>query len=166
MSCLRTIAATEAGHPEWLDLPASPSEARALQDAGWPVGLSPHFFSGKPCKRGHVSPRPISTGICVECSRAASHAFEAHRHASQLKATSRRMTAADHEAMRALYDESARLTRETGIPHHVDHIVPLRATCPRTKKRNACGLHVPANLQVIPASENMSKRHWFNGGWP
>ena len=41
--------------------PKSPSEARAL-------GTS-HYFTGRPCKYGHISIRYLSTGACAECSR-------------------------------------------------------------------------------------------------
>mgnify|MGYP001601621305 CR=1 FL=1 len=57
----------------------------------------------------------------------------------------------DHTRAIALYAEAKRRTDETGVVHHVDHIVPLRSN-------DACGLHWHENLQVITASENCRKR--------
>ena len=48
------------------------------------------------------------------------------------------------------YKESTRLSRETGIPHEVDHIIPLQGDI-------VSGLHVPWNLQVITAEDNRKK---------
>ena len=54
----------------------------------------------------------------------------------------------------AHYSEARRLTKETGIIHHVDHIYPLRG-------KIVSGLHVPWNLQVITRKENLHKANRF-----
>ena len=61
----------------------------------------------------------------------------------------------DKKKVRAIYAEAARLQRETGVKHHVDHVVPLQSPI-------VCGLHWEGNLQVLPAAENHAKlnRHW------
>ncbi|KAB2321304.1 hypothetical protein F8A86_05330 [Betaproteobacteria bacterium SCN1] len=72
------------------------------------------------------------------------------RQAGLATATPMWLSKGHREAIAAIYAEAERLTRETGIPHHVDHIIPL-------KGKGVCGLHVPWNLRAIPAAENLSK---------
>lgn len=71
----------------------------------------------------------------------------AKRRVTKLRATPQW---ADHNAIAAIYSEAVSLTHLTGIPHDVDHIVPLRG-------KTVCGLHVSWNLRAIPAVENRHK---------
>ena len=158
-------------------------------------GLS-RYFTGKPCKHGHVSLRIASNRRCEECYRAheksssrrgnrkaryaankelsnkqsreyrennreavrkrdreykkenAAYYAElaANRKSSKLNATPDWLTPEHLEQIKSLYEESSKQP----TPHHVDHIVPLQG-------ETVCGLHVPWNLQVIPAEQNLRK---------
>lgn len=57
-----------------------------------------------------------------------------------------------------LYTTSAYLSTTTMERWHVDHIVPL-------KNPKVCGLHVLANLRVVPAVDNLKKNNKFVSDW-
>ena len=62
-------------------------------------------------------------------------------------------------AMEEAYTLAALRAAITGIPYHVDHVVPLRSPL-------VCGLHCIANLSVIPASVNLAKGNRYWPGMP
>jgi hypothetical protein len=62
---------------------------------------------------------------------------------------------ADFQAIRRFYEEAQRLGARIGIPHVVDHIIPLQG-------RSVRGLHVETNLRIITASENSRKHNAFD----
>jgi hypothetical protein len=71
------------------------------------------------------------------------------------KATPPWLTEDHYEQIRDKIRERESLNEDTGVKHHVDHIVPL-------KHHKVCGLHVPWNLRVIPAKDNIRKSNYFN----
>jgi hypothetical protein len=69
------------------------------------------------------------------------------RTAAKLRQT---LKGTDPKALEAFYIEADRCTKETGVKHSVDHIIPLLGRLVR-------GLHVPWNLQVMPLRDNIKK---------
>ena len=78
------------------------------------------------------------------------------RRADKLNRTPSWLTEDDLWIIKEFYDMAILRTKATNIKHHVDHIIPL-------KGKNVSGLHVPNNLQVITASENVRKNNIFKG---
>lgn len=139
------------------------------------------YYTGKPCKNGHVDFRYVSDGRCVSCRKQAaldykrkraqnvksydreysrryrsrnSHKVSAYvmeRHAKKLQRTPQWANLA---LISKIYAQARLATIVTGWPHHVDHIVPLQGRC-------VSGLHVENNLQILPDDENISKGNRF-----
>tara|TARA_R110002012_G_scaffold156209_1_gene317067 strand:+ start:1788 stop:2405 length:618 start_codon:yes stop_codon:yes gene_type:complete len=102
-------------------------------------------------------------GVCRDCDQKAraqhqkdnpdiDNAKAAKRRAAKIMRTA---PWASQEAIGAVYTEASRLTRETGVSHHVDHSVPLQGVL-------VSGLHLPCNLQVMEGGENIGKGNRWN----
>jgi len=78
------------------------------------------------------------------CANAASY------RSAKLHATPPWITEFQNEEIKNFYWLSRDLAAVSGEIYHVDHIVPLQG-------KNICGLHVPWNLQILPADINLSK---------
>jgi 5-methylcytosine-specific restriction endonuclease McrA len=167
-----------------------------------------YYFTGEPCKHGHVAPRKTK-GACLDCLKAEweennkkraayfaaynksdagqaakqryyetnkervkeranarptedkqryrdkwaeenvviVRAFTKARRRKHRSATPLWLTDAQFKDIRAIYEQAISLSRATGVPYVVDHIIPLQ-------HEDICGLHVPWNLRVITRKEN------------
>lgn len=74
------------------------------------------------------------------------------RYAAKLRACPKWLSEDDRWLIEQAYELAQIRERVCGGKWHIDHIVPLRGN-------TVSGLHVPWNLQVIPASVNCSKRN-------
>lgn len=146
------------------------------------------YFTGQPCKYGHVAERLTSNGSCIECAYAHRRSHpeydrtnDAKRRGTEYRRVQKRNAEnlrrqrpdvkvmrraermkriadqkcrtpswANLDAIKLVYLVAEQRTRLTGIPHHVDHFYPLNG-------KTVSGLHVPLNLRVIPARENLLK---------
>lgn len=63
---------------------------------------------------------------------------------------------ADDKLITEFYKQAGIMTEMLGEPWHVDHVIPLRG-------KKVSGLHVHANMQLLPGPENIRKRNTFNG---
>jgi len=82
----------------------------------------------------------------TEKGKVANNAKAAKRRGVQKNQTPE-MTQEEMNRLLTFYAECARLTADTGVPHEVDHIIPI---CKG-------GLHHPDNLQILTMEENRKK---------
>ena len=150
-----------------------------------------YYFTGKECKQGHIAMRRTVNGCCTICedlknnkkerkqymvdyananrekirkiasnwqknNKGTVNANTAFRHTAKMQRMPKWLSAFDKLKIKCLYQVSAMYNRESNIEWHVDHIVPLQG-------ESVSGLHVPWNLRVIPAIENIKKNNRFYG---
>jgi 5-methylcytosine-specific restriction endonuclease McrA len=60
------------------------------------------------------------------------------------------LTTEQFKQIRDIYERAISISKLTGIPHAVDHIIPL-------VHQDVCGLHVPWNLQILTREANATK---------
>lgn len=77
-------------------------------------------------------------------------ANRARRRAAQSQATPKWLSNINKAQILEHYEIAKAKEVQTGVNYHVDHIVPIH-------NPEVCGLHVPWNLRVITATENLSK---------
>jgi len=82
-------------------------------------------------------------------------AYNAVRDRRSKEATPEWLSKEQKQQIVAVYEHMRDCRAVTGEDYHVDHIVPLRG-------ENICGLHVPWNLQVLPAYVNITKSNKFD----
>ena len=107
-------------------------------------------YSGKQSRKLAVQKYEKGAGKPIKIARTA------YRRLAKIQRTPAWLTAIDFERINNEYRLASLLTKVTGSPWHVDHIIPLQG-------KMVSGLHVPSNLQVLSAEENISKSNNFLG---
>lgn len=123
------------------------SKAAAVHAAWRANNKEKHNKSGLNWKRNNKEKRSEYNKIWATNNADKVRHKDAKRRAAKLNATP---LWANMDKIKLIYSECILETLTTGVPHEVDHIVPLSGI-------NVCGLHVHYNLQVIPAIDNRRK---------
>jgi hypothetical protein len=104
---------------------------------------NPQHEGAKVAKRAYKQRNPAKT-----------RADTVQRRAAKMHRTPEWLTTDDFWLIEQAYELAELRTRLFGFSWHVDHVLPLQG-------RYVSGLHVPANLQVIPWIDNVSKANKY-----
>jgi len=133
-----------------------------------------HYFTGKPCRRGHVALRYVSTGNCAECAKAATKAYNDKTRGKVRPTPYTQLILQNHpDDHAALYALSDFLNQQRGLP-----MSPRPAVAPvappvdtRTPWEQAYDLHRERYTHAIAhrlASSRTPETHspgWSHPSW-
>jgi len=109
-----------------------------------------HALASRKYYEAHVEEIKARQRLWSKQNRGIANALGRKYKLKKRNATPNWLTADQMEHMQCLYKVAAMYTAEGLDVWHVDHIVPIRG-------KDVCGLHVPWNLRIITASENLQK---------
>lgn len=148
-----------------------------------------HYFTGKPCKRGHIANRLLCDRSCVECNKekrarfykenpekfrkARRDAYAANpdkeREIAKLRSREWRKQNPNHRnALKSKYMAAKKLRIPTWAS--MSDLITFYKKCPKgyhvdhiypLRGKYVSGLHVVSNLQYLPAVENMRKNNRY-----
>lgn len=101
-------------------------------------------------RKNNAEKKRASDKVWRENNAAKLNSYYSARRDRRRKSEPSWLSAIERAQIQEMYDVAMALTTQTGVKHHVDHIHPLGGL-------GFSGLHVPWNMRVITAQENLSK---------
>ena len=132
----------------------NPEDKKAHTKAWRQANREKHRASTKAWYEANKEEKLAKNKAWAQVNKDKVNAFAAKRRAARINRTPSWLTKEDLGKIKELYKEAQKLREETGEEWHVDHIIPLQG-------ENISGLHVPDNLQVIRAKDNLSKANRY-----
>ena len=114
---------------------------------------SKHYFTGKPCKRGHFDVRRVNGKYCAACNRVWQSEFY-NTPNGRAYSLSRKSSSQPRKSklLRNNLSEVEAFYASCPPGYEIDHILPRNG-------KTVCGLHQIDNLQILPKAENRRKRN-------
>lgn len=116
------------------------------------------YYTGKPCRNGHDSPRYIATGLCVECKRGKTKRHY-DKHAEVRKVKSSAYYYENHERGKAVRQAYYQANREVGLIYRRDQWAKNRERyLAQKRERNAT-----PEAKAAKAAKRKEQAHLYRG---